>query len=154
MGAFAGVFGVRPPVLETRDGGQTWRAADAGLPSVLPTQALLAPASRRPRIILTTMGGGVWERSVSGPWRDISAGLPERHAMPLVVLPGSGALALYAGTMGDGVYVKQGSAAWRRLGRGLLGESNTILALGVAAGHHPSLLAGTASGVFRYVAAR
>ena len=53
--------------------------------------------------------------------------------------------------MGDGVYVKQGGAAWRRLGRGLLGENNTILAVGIAAGPHPALLAGTASGVFRYV---
>lgn len=53
--AFAGVFGVRPPVLAPRDGGKTWRAADAGLPAVLPTQALLAPAPRRPQVILTTM---------------------------------------------------------------------------------------------------
>jgi len=155
--AFASVFGVWPPVLTTFDGGRTWRAAAAGLPPVLPTQALLALAPRGAEVILTTMGGGVWEWSGGGPWRDISAGLPARHAMPLAALPGSATMALYAGTMGDGVYVRQGSAAWRPLGRGLTGVDNTILALGVAAGparSAPTLLAGTANGVFRYAAAR
>jgi len=80
-----------------------------------------------------------------------SASPPMRGGDQFVALPGSGAAVLYAGTMGDGVYVKQGGAAWRRLGRGLLGENNTILAVGIAAGPHPALLAGTASGVFRYV---
>jgi len=158
--ALASVFGVWPPVLETQDDGWTWRAASAGLLSALPTQTLLALTQRGscgPRVILTTMGGGVWERSSTGMWRDVSAGLPARHAMPLVALPGVATTVLYAGTMGDGVYVKQGDAAWQPLGHGLTGEDNTTLALGVSAGSTGSpatLLAGTAHGVFRYVAAR
>jgi len=160
--ALASVFGVWPPILATRDDGRTWRAASAGLPSALPTQALLALAprgSRGPRVILTTMGGGVWERSStgSGPWRDIGVGLPARHAMPLAALPGAVTTVLYVGTMGDGVYVKQGDAAWRPLGHGLTGADNTILALGMisrASGAPAALLAGTARGVFRYVVAR
>ncbi len=152
--AVASVFGVAPPVLATDDGGWTWQAAATGLPSVLPTQALVALSPRHPGVILTTMGGGVWERSAHGPWRDISAGLPERHAMPLVALPGGGPTVLYAGTMGDGVYVKSGSAAWRRLGSGLRGVDNTILALGIGGGPHTALCAGTTHGVFRYVAVR
>jgi len=150
---FASVFGVSPPVLMTRDRGWTWRAAVAGLPSVLPTQTLLALSTPRPSIILTTMGGGVWEQAAS-PWRDMSVGLPERHAMALVALPRSAPIVLYAGTMGDGVYVKQGGAAWQQLGRGLTGVDNTILALAATAEPHDVLLAGTASGVFRYVATR
>lgn len=155
--ALIGVFGVWPPVLATRDGGRTWRAAATGLPGALPTQALLALPAPRPRVILTTMGGGVWERAADGPWRDISAGLPARHAMPAVAWPGGGTSAVYAGTMGDGVYVKQGDAAWRPLGQGLIGVDNTILALGVGgapAGASPALLAGTAKGVFRYIMSR
>ncbi len=151
---FASVFGVSPPVLMTRDGGWTWRAAVAGLPSVLPTQTLLALSAPHPRLILTTMGGGVWEQEATSPWRDISAGLPERHAMALVALPRSGRPVLYGGTMGDGVYVKQGDAAWQRLGHGLTGVDNTILALAATAGSPHALLAGTVSGVFRYVATR
>ena len=160
QGAVAGVFGLAPPILATADDGRTWHAAAAGLPSVLPTQALLAlPAdrSRGPRLILTTMGGGVWDRAATGPWRDISAGLPSRHAMPLVALPGAATTVLYAGTMGDGVYVKQGNAAWRSLGHGLTGEDNTILAVAVAArpaASPPTLLVATAHGVFRYLPAR
>lgn len=158
--AVVGVFGVWPPVLATRDGGRTWRAAATGLPGALPTQALLALPAPRPRVLLTTMGGGVWERAADEPWRDISAGLPGRHAMPAVAWPGGGTTAVvYAGTMGAGVYVKQGDAAWRALGTGLTGVDNTILALGIAVvgaptGSSPALLAGTAHGVFRYVAPR
>ena len=158
--AMASVFGLSPPVLATTDDGRTWRAAATGLPSVLPTQALLAlpdRGSRGRQMILTTMGGGVWDRTTAGPWRDISAGLPARHAMPLVALPGAATTVLYAGTMGDGVYVKQGDAAWRPLGHGLTGEDNTILAVAVASGPaatRPTLMVGTAHGVFRYLPAR
>ena len=158
--AVASVFGLSPPILATADDGRTWRTAATGLPSELPTQALLAlPAGRTrgSRLILTTMGGGVWDRAATGPWRDISAGLPSRHAMPLVALPSAETPVLYAGTMGDGVYVKQGDTAWRPLGHGLTGTDNTILAVAVASGpdgSHPTLLAGTAHGVFRYLPAR
>lgn len=152
--AWASLFGVTPPVLATRDGGRNWRAASAGLPALLPAQALLALTGGAARVILTTMGGGVWQLSAQGRWQDISAGLPERHAMPLVALPGAGTGTLYAGTMGDGVYVKQGGAPWRLLGRGLTGVANTVLTLGISDTPHLTLLAGTANGVFRYVAAK
>ena len=158
--AVASVFGLSPPILATADDGRTWQTAATGLPSVLPTQALLAlPAGRMrgSRLILTTMGDGVWERAATGPWRDISAGLPSRHAMPLVGLPGAATTVLYAGTMGDGVYVKQGDTAWRPLGHGLTGADNTILAVAVAAGPAASpstLMVGTAHGVLRYLPAR
>jgi hypothetical protein len=95
------------------------------------------------------MGDGVWLRSATGRWRDVSAGLPARHAMPLVAAPASREV-LYAGTMGFGVYVRQGAGPWRRLGRGLNGGAYTVLALAMTAGSHPTLLAGTALGLFRY----
>ncbi len=152
--ALAAVFGVSPAVLATRDGGRTWVADAGGLPAVLPTQTLLPVGPQQPSTILTTMGGGVWERPAGGSWHEISAGLPARHAMALVALPGSGTRVLYAGTMGDGVYVKQAAAPWRSLGHGLLGTENTILSLAVVSGSPPGLLAGTALGVYRYAPPR
>jgi len=77
--------------------------------------------------------------------------------MPLAVLPSAAITVLYAGTMGDGVYVKQGDTAWRPLGHGLTGTDNTILAAAIASGpaaSRPTLLAGTAHGVFRNLPAR
>ena len=127
--AIASVFGVSPAVIASDDGGRTWHASVDGLPATLPTQALLALATQPPAVILTTMGGGVWERAASGSWHDISRGLPEQHAMPVVALAGQGPPVLYAGTMGYGIYVKQGSAAWAQLGRGLTGAENTVLAI-------------------------
>ena len=84
-----------------------------------------------------------------GRWRDVSAGLPARHAMPLVAAPESREV-LYAGTMGFGVYARQGTGPWRRLGHGLSGGAHTVLALAMTAGSHPTLLAGTGLGLFRY----
>jgi len=151
--AFAAIFGSWPPVLTTTDAGKTWRPAVSGLPSALPTQALLGLPAPEPQIILTTMGDGVWWRGKSGPWHDLSAGLPGRHAMPLTALPGNSLPVLYAGTMGEGVYVKQGSAPWRLLGRGLTGIQNTIVALVVTQAPNPAVLAGTVNGVARYIVA-
>ncbi len=152
--ALASVFGESPSLLASDDAGRTWSAATDGLPAVLPTQALLALDTEPPQVILTTMGGGVWERSAGSRWHDISLGLPERHAMPLVTLANHGRPVLYAGTMGYGVYVRQESAAWLPFGRGLTGVENTVLALAVSAnpsGPSPALLAATQFGVFRYV---
>jgi hypothetical protein len=147
--AYASVFGTRPPVLVSDDDGRSWHPDTRGLPSALPTQALLALATGARQIILSTMGDGVWLRSATGRWRDVSAGLPARHAMPLVAAPASREV-LYAGTMGFGVYARQGAGPWRRLGRGLNGGAYTVLALAMTAGSHPTLLAGTALGLFRY----
>jgi hypothetical protein len=110
---------------------------------------LLALATGARQIILSPMGDGVWLRAATGQWRDVSAGLPARHAMPLVAAPGR-QVALYAGTMGFGVYARQGAGPWRRLGRGLSGGAYTVLALAMTPGSHPTLLAGTALGLFRY----
>lgn len=144
--AYASVFGTWPPVLRTTDGGLTWRADARGLPGPLPSVALLAAPPGSGDALLTTMGGGVWLRDPGGLWRDAGAGLPEYHAMAVT----SGAGALYAGTMGSGVYMRYGDAAWRRIGRGLEGGGeDTVLALAYVGGARPSLLAGTALGVFR-----
>lgn len=152
--AYAAVFGARPPVLTTRDSGRTWHADTQGLPSSLPTQALSALRTHPPRVILTTMGGGVWERVAGAAWHDVSAGLPGRHGMPLVARQVGGSVLLYTGTMGFGVYGKEGTAPWRRVGTGLDGGDHTVLGLAGASKPHPVLLAGTALGVFRYVPTR
>jgi hypothetical protein len=52
--------------------------------------------------------------------------------------------------MGFGVYARQGTRSWQRLGRGLSGGGYTVLALAMTSGSHPTLLAGTAPGLFRY----
>ena len=153
--AIASVFGVSPSLIASDDDGLTWHAALNGLPAVLPTQALLAIDTRPAHVILTTMGGGVWERAASGSWQEISQGLPERHAMPIAALADRGRYALYAGTMGYGIYVKQDNSTWRPFGRGLAGVENTVLALAAAAGRSgaiSTIIAATQSGVYRYVA--
>jgi hypothetical protein len=52
--------------------------------------------------------------------------------------------------MGFGVYARQRAGSWQRLGRGLRGGAYTVLALAMTSGSHPTLLAGTALGLFRY----
>ncbi len=143
----ASVFGATPPVLSSNDGGLHWHADAAGLPSVLPSQAMLITGVGTPTLMLSTMGDGVWQRSGDGAWHDISAGLPLRHAMPLA----GNATTVYAGTMGYGVYVRQGAGNWRRLSPGLDGATYTALSLLVVPAIHPVLLVGTADGLYRYV---
>lgn len=152
--AFASVFAGSPSVLVSYDDGRTWHPDTEGLPPTLPTSTLRAFVDRAPRVILSTMGGGVWLRSTAGTWRDISAGLPAHHAMDFIVVPGTRGAVLYAGTMGFGVYVKQETRPWRRLSRGLNDVSHTILSLAMTSGPRPWLLAATARGVFRYVPPR
>jgi hypothetical protein len=146
---FATIFEQAPPVVVSYDGGQTWHADAAGLPASLPTQALSTGTTATHQLFLTTMGGGVWVRSVTGTWRDLSAGLPQRHAMPLITSTRY-PVSLYAGTMGHGVYEKAGGAIWQHLGQGLSGASGIVLALAETGGPSPVLLAGTANGLFRY----
>ncbi len=144
---YASVFGSSPPVLSTTDGGRDWRPDARGLPPTLPTESLLIVRGKMAQVWLSTMGNGVWLRSGDGAWRDIDAGLPAHHAMPLTV--GSTGM-LYAGTMGNGVYRRQGTSVWRKLGSGLNTGSYIVLSLASVEGANPSLLAGTAHGVFRY----
>lgn len=146
--AYASIFGTRPPVISSRDGGRAWRPTTSGLPPTVPAQALLALGTHPPWVILSTMGGGAWRWS-NGVWHDISAGLPERHAMPLAALRGH-PVVLYAGTMGYGVYIKRGSGRWRRIGHDLNGGAYTVLGIARVSGPPPVLLAGTIRGVFRH----
>jgi photosystem II stability/assembly factor-like uncharacterized protein len=145
---FASVFGTSPPVLASNDDGRSWHPYAAGLPSTLPTEALL-PMPSDSGVMLTTMGGGVWLTHATGRWRDVSAGLPERHAMASTGDPAAGTQ--FAGTMGYGVYGSQVPNTWRRLGRGLSGTEYTVLSMALTNGPDPQLLAGTARGLFRFV---
>jgi hypothetical protein len=151
--AVAAVFGIWPPALSSADGGRSWQPDGQGLPQTLPTQTLLPVSDSNDRLILTTMGGGVWHRDGKGTWQDMSAGLPERHAMPIVAVPAHRTTVFYAGTMGYGVYATQGTSSWRRLGTGMNGGQYTALGIAMALRPHPWLLVGTARGVYRYVPA-
>jgi hypothetical protein len=148
---FASVFGSTSSIMVSHDAGRTWSMSAPGLPSALPVQDLAAGDAQTHQIFLTTMGGGVWQRAANGRWRDISAGLPQRHAMPLLAATPTAAGVLYAGTMSQGVYEKQGPNSWRPLGRGLVGPAATVMGLAQTPGPHSALLAGTTSGVFKYV---
>ena len=150
--ALAAIFGSAPHILATHDGRNTWKAASQGLPSTLPTVAMLEVGSAPAKTVLSTMGVGVWERAGTGAWREVSAGLPERHAMPLA--GSTGGNPLFAGTMGYGVYMRTGSDPWRLIGKGLTGPSYIVLALLHEEGSRPALLAGTAVGVYRYTLGR
>jgi hypothetical protein len=151
--AVAAVFGSWPPALSSTDGGRSWQPDSRGLPQTLPAQTLLPVSDAKDRLILTTMGGGVWRRNGSGTWHDMSAGLPERHAMPIVAVPAHRTTVFYAGTMGYGVYATQGTSSWQRLGEGMDGGQYTALGIAMALPPPPSLLVGTARGVYRYVPA-
>jgi|SRR5579884_2106143 len=147
--ALAAVFASYPSVLRTEDGGLTWHGEASGLPHRgVPTQQLIALPFRRPNVVLTTMGQGVWQWAGSGAWRDISAGLPERHAMPVIAQRRGKAIDLYAGTMGYGAYAREGEKSWRRFGTGLQGGKYT--GLGIALAARDRLLMATAVGVYRY----
>ena len=145
---FASVFGTTPPVLSSDDGGLRWHADARGLPATLPTEALVPLTGTGQRMLLSTMGAGVWARASGGEWRDVSSGLPEHHAMPMITAgPGD---PVFAGTMGSGVYRWQAGRPWKRVGRGLLGGQYIVLSLTLTSGAHPTLLAGTSVGIWRY----
>ena len=145
---FASVFGTTPPVLSSDDGGLHWHADARGLPPTLPTEALVPLSGTGQHMLLSTMGGGVWLRSPAGDWRDVSGGLPEHHAMPMIAAGPGGPV--FAGTMGSGIYRWQHGTSWERVGRGLLGGQYIVLSLALTSGAHPTLLAGTSVGVWRY----
>jgi hypothetical protein len=149
--AFASLFQVSPALLASHDGGRAWSPGAGNLPGDLPAQDLAAGNTQARQIFLTTMGDGVWEQQGGGAWQDISAGLPQRHAMPLLAAPPPSTGVLYAGTMASGVYEKLGSAAWRPLGRGLYGLAATVSGLAETTTAHPTLLAATSAGVYRYL---
>lgn len=149
---FASVFGATPPVLRSDNDGQNWQADDRGLPPSLPTEALLPLPGATPRLLLSTMGGGVWQRMPGDAWQDISAGLPEHHAMPMIAAHDTGGVA-YAGTMGKGVYRWQAGNPWQQLGHDLTGGRYIVLSLALTGNPHPILVAGTGIGVFRYTGA-
>ena len=148
---FASVFGATPPVLRSDDGGQSWHADARGLPAMLPTEALLPLTGTGERMLLSTMGAGVWARAPGGQWRDVSSGLPEHHAMPMITAGPGGPV--FGGTMGSGVYRWQQGTPWTRVGSGLLGGQYIVLSLALTSGAHPTLLAGTSVGVWRYTGA-
>jgi hypothetical protein len=54
--------------------------------------------------------------------------------------------------MGYGVYMREPNGSWRRLGRELSGGQYTSLGLAMVGGAQPTLLVGTAEGVYRLVA--
>lgn len=149
---YASIFGTRPPVLRSGDGGRRWQPYMQGLPSALPSEQLLAVALSK-SVILSTMGIGVWQISPGHGWSEISAGLPERHAMPLAVAT-NGGVHLYAGTMGSGVYTRGTSQPWRRLGNQLVGPTYIDLGLQVAGAQGQYLVAATSQGVYRLALGR
>ena len=144
---FASIFGSRPPVLRSGDGGLRWHAFMQGLPSSLPSEQLIAVAALSKSVILSSMGVGVWQFTPGHGWSEISAGLPERHAMPLAV--DANGVRLYAGTMGSGVYTRTASSPWRRLGTQLVGPAYIDLGLQVAGPRGGYLVVGTSQGVYR-----
>ena len=148
---FGSVFESSPPVVFSRDGGETWASAAANLSAQLPVQDLAAGNPQARRVYLTTMGAGVWQRDGDGNWEDISNGLPQRHAMPLLADPVHSAGELLAGTMASGVYERVGDSPWQPLGHGLAGPASTVMSLEEESGSPPILLAATSAGVFRYV---
>lgn len=147
---YAAVFSTAPVVIVSGDGGLHWVPDTRGLPASVPSQTLVPLPSRPPSILFTTMGGGVWMQTINHPWHDISTGLPARHGMPVAVTWSGGTPVLYTGTMGWGVYGKEGSGPWQPLGTGLEHADHTVLSLIAVPNGHPTLLAGTALGVFRY----
>jgi hypothetical protein len=146
--ALASVFGSTPPVLASTDAGLTWHAESRGLPSQLPTVALIVSDPQTPAVVLSTMGEGVW-RLTAKTWTEVSKGLPQDHAMPLTRSPTGGPL--YAGTMGYGVFIQEANGAWKSFGSGLTGPSYIIVSLAYVNGLQPTLVAGTGNGVYRYV---
>jgi hypothetical protein len=65
-----------------------------------------------------------------------------------VTTPTLPSVSLYAGTKVFGVYARQSAGPWPPLSHGLSGGAFTVLAMTL--GSHPTLLAGTARGLFRY----
>jgi photosystem II stability/assembly factor-like uncharacterized protein len=149
--ALATIFGSTPPVLASTDGGLTWQAESQGLPSQLPSVALIVANPQQATVVLSTMGEGVWQLAAK-TWTQISKGLPQDHAMPLTRSASGGPL--YAGTMGFGVFIQEANGVWKSFGSGLTGPSYIIVSLAYVNGAQPTLVAGTGNGVYRYIASK
>ncbi len=140
---YAGLANAPRPLRVSVDGGRTWRipANSVPPPSV---EALLATSDRVYAGVMGATGGrAVWAGGATG-FASAAAGLPKTaHGMALAA---AGAR-LLVGTMGVGVYSRVGQGAWTRLGQGP--ADGLVTSLLVVPGAHPTVLAGTDSGIYR-----
>jgi len=141
---YAGLVPGPGQILQSRDGGSTWRDIAAGLDGPEGIMTIVGPQQGRSTVLVGTMGHRIWRlEGGTRAWRFSGSGLPAgQHGASLLLTDG----AQYAGTMGAGVYTSQDGQHWAPYGPSLIGNAATVLTLVM---YGDSLLAGTADGIYR-----
>ncbi len=138
--------GTEAGIFKSRDGGDNWAAANAGLSSPQVTSLVIDPRHSS-TIYAGTQGGGVYKSSDGGgSWAPANSGLSNLDLHVLRIDP-TNSSTLYAGT-GSGVFKSTNSGSnWSASGADLAGLAVFSLAIDPAAGKN--VYAGTESGVFK-----
>ena len=133
-------------IRKSTDGGATWAAANAGLPTSVVVYAI-ATDPVTPATLYASVGGTVYKSVDAGTsWTSASSGLAS-GALALAIDPAAPAT-VYAGTGGSGVYKSvDGGASWSPAATGM--GAVTIRSLALDPAHPGTLIAGGTSGVFR-----
>jgi photosystem II stability/assembly factor-like uncharacterized protein len=144
---FAGITPGPRQIMESNNGGRTWRDADNGLNGDEGIMALGSPATEKQPggMLAGTMGHRVWRFNPSDmAWSPSATGLPAgSHGAALLSFGG----AIWLGTMGNGIYTStDGGQSWAPYGPPLAGFGRIVLSLLVA---DRAVLAGTAQGIYR-----
>ena len=139
------------PVLESRDGGRSWRSVGKHLP----TSGVMSVLVVDKGALAGTMGFAVWRHEKgSKTWVRSSAGMPatqDHGAAMLTVMHGS-TMVEYVGTIGHGIYRStDGGRTWTSSSSGLTSQDNSDIVLALAYENtNQSILAGTADGLYRW----
>lgn len=126
--AFAGTIG--SGVLKTTDGGASWAAANAGLPTANVLALAIDPAT--PSTLYASTDVGIFKSTDGGQgWAAANAGLggaPQIVVNALAVDPTS-PTTLYAGTSGGVFKTTNGAASWTSINAGLSGLAARVIAI-------------------------
>ncbi len=136
-------------VYKSTDGGDTWNAADTGLPANTAITAL-AMDPTAPSTLYSATNGGVYKSTDGGDtWNAANAGLPAKTSINALAIDPTTPRTLYAATNYPRVYKStDGGSTWNAASTGLP-DYSSVLVLAIAPTTPSTLYAGTYPGVYK-----
>ena len=134
-------------LFKTTDGGDSWRASDAGLESVFISEIVIDPVSTN--IVYASGSRGVFKSTDGGnSWSIPNGAITLTFVQALVIDPVTPSN-LYAGTTSNGVFKSSdGGVNWFRINNGL-GSPKVMETLAINPANPSTLYLGTSEAVFK-----
>jgi len=145
---YAGIMGgAAGGVFKSIDGGGSWNPSNSGLTNT--TVSALAIDPSNPSTIYTGTYYGVYKSiDGGGQWSASSSGLPNNSNVSALAIDPSNPSTIYTETQSGGVFKSiSGGGSWSVINNGL--TDHNVYALAIDPIYHPTIYAGTYSGVFK-----